>query len=209
MEGYYEEGTLLIWVFLIVSLKHLLVRFRFRLKSFFILGGGDKDARDLLDMRRSERFQKGIDGESIFRKRRQRSVSPPESGGKIGKFEKFTKGFGRKFMEQQGWTDGAGLGPSSKGIADALESDGQGPRDRRGLGFYGENLKLGSCKTKPNKLSDYSIVNHKSYIIGTVYDKTSDLEHPEPLLRQNYPTFVKRYGSKLDSHFFTNDRKYK
>lgn len=57
---------------------------------------------------------------------------PKES--KIGTFEKHTKGFGRRILEEQGWTDGDGLGSSVQGIADALDNEGQNPRDRTGFG---------------------------------------------------------------------------
>lgn len=63
-------------------------------------------------------------------KRKKRS----DKDDKIGKFEAHTKGFGRKILEDQGWTEGQGLGSTITGIADALDNDGQNPRDRRGLG---------------------------------------------------------------------------
>lgn len=53
---------------------------------------------------------------------------------KIGKFEAHTKGFGRKILETQGWKEGQGLGSSVTGMAEALENEGQGPKDRRGFG---------------------------------------------------------------------------
>ena len=46
----------------------------------------------------------------------------------------YFQGIGRRLLERQGWQDGAGLGSSVKGISEALENDGQGPRDRTGFG---------------------------------------------------------------------------
>jgi len=37
-------------------------------------------------------------------------------------------------METQGWSEGKGLGSTIKGLADALENEGQHPRDRSGFG---------------------------------------------------------------------------
>ena len=53
---------------------------------------------------------------------------------KIGEFEDHTRGIGRKILEKQGWVDGEGLGSSVQGIADALDNEGQNPRDRTGFG---------------------------------------------------------------------------
>lgn len=44
------------------------------------------------------------------------------------------QGFGRKVLEQQGWTEGLGLGSSNSGMAEALDNEGQNPRCKRGLG---------------------------------------------------------------------------
>lgn len=45
-----------------------------------------------------------------------------------------SQGFGRKVLEQQGWTEGLGLGTSNCGMAEALDNEGQNPRCKRGLG---------------------------------------------------------------------------
>ena len=44
------------------------------------------------------------------------------------------QGIGRKVLEKQGWEEGKGLGGSKTGITEALDNDGQNPRDRSGLG---------------------------------------------------------------------------
>jgi len=49
-------------------------------------------------------------------------------------FFPLSQGFGRKVLEQQGWTEGLGLGSSNSGMAEALDNKGQNPRCKRGLG---------------------------------------------------------------------------
>jgi hypothetical protein len=44
------------------------------------------------------------------------------------------QGIGRKVLEKQGWKDGAGLGSTIVGIADALENEGQPPTCKKGFG---------------------------------------------------------------------------
>uniref|UniRef100_G3NW27 G patch domain containing 3 n=1 Tax=Gasterosteus aculeatus TaxID=69293 RepID=G3NW27_GASAC len=89
--------------------------------------GGDMDARDYVRMRYEKRLREGLEDGSGHNQ-------------SIGSFEKFTKGFGRRFMEKQGWKDGDGLGNSQIGIPDALEGDGQHPNCKRGFGYHGEKL---------------------------------------------------------------------
>ncbi|XP_016375554.1 G patch domain-containing protein 3 isoform X2 [Sinocyclocheilus rhinocerous] len=76
--------------------------------------GGDMDARDYVRMRSERRLRDGLDG-------------LPGRQQKIGSFERFTKGVGRRVMEKQGWRDGEGLGNSRMGIPEALENEGQHP----------------------------------------------------------------------------------
>ncbi|XP_048824934.1 G patch domain-containing protein 3 isoform X2 [Lagopus muta] len=83
--------------------------------------GGDKDARDSVQMWLEQRLRDGLEDGST-------------SGQQIGTFERYTKGFGRKVLEQQGWTEGLGLGSNNSGMAEALDNEGQNPRCRRGLG---------------------------------------------------------------------------
>ncbi|XP_016106001.1 G patch domain-containing protein 3 isoform X2 [Sinocyclocheilus grahami] len=76
--------------------------------------GGDMDARDYVRMRSERRLRDGLDG-------------LPGRQQKIGSFERFTKGVGRRVMEKQGWRDGEGLGNSRMGIPEALLNEGQHP----------------------------------------------------------------------------------
>ncbi|XP_014666083.1 PREDICTED: G patch domain-containing protein 3-like isoform X2 [Priapulus caudatus] len=102
--------------------------------------GGDKDSRDFVQMRREQRRRAGIEATDMFtagfgdRKKRKKVLDPEESQ-KIGKFEKYTKGFGRKIMEHHGWKEGQGLGKMKSGISEAVELDGQAGKSKIGFGI--------------------------------------------------------------------------
>ena len=75
-----------------------------------------------------------------------------------------------------------------KGISQPIESEGQKPRERKGLGYYGEELPrwqgASSSSTKKEKT-----------LISTVFDGLSEADAPEPLFRRNPPTSMKfRYS---------------
>nr|XP_006821897.1 PREDICTED: G patch domain-containing protein 3-like [Saccoglossus kowalevskii] len=134
---------------------------------YYDLDGGDKDARDYVQMRLEQRRRDGI----------------PDDADKIGKFEKHTKGIGRKILVQQGWKDGEGLGASVSGITAALENDGQHPRERKGLGYYGEKINRNVKKTKKRRAEDG--------IITTIYDNPLETDQPDTLLRSQHPWTLK------------------
>lgn len=151
-----------------------------------------QDARDCVEMRRSTMWRQGS-VESVFKKPRVHppQVYPPRqkpfshrSAGKnvLGPFEKHTKGIGRRLMEKQGWRDGLGLGFSQEGIVKPIESEGQKPRERKGLGYFGEKLPQFIARNS-NKA--------KGVLIATVYDSPADTDPPEPLKRRNKPTTMK------------------
>ena len=125
---------------------------------------GDKDARDGLEARRSHFYREGkVDPESAFKKkgngatakgRKRRYSGGSVASGKIGAFEKHTKGFGRKLMEKQGWKDGEGLGSTYKGMAEALDNEGQ--TDRGGLGYHGEVIpRFSKAEDSTSKLVSF------------------------------------------------------
>uniref|UniRef100_A0A3Q4FY19 G patch domain containing 3 n=1 Tax=Neolamprologus brichardi TaxID=32507 RepID=A0A3Q4FY19_NEOBR len=68
--------------------------------------GGDMDARDYVTMRYEKRLREGHEDGSGHNQ-------------SIGRFERFTKGFGRRVMEKHGWREGEGLGNSQIGISEA------------------------------------------------------------------------------------------
>ncbi|NXC20631.1 GPTC3 protein, partial [Corythaeola cristata] len=132
--------------------------------------GGDKDARDSVQMWLEQRLRDGLEDGSV-------------SGQQIGTFERYTKGFGRKVLEQQGWTEGLGLGSSNSGMAEALENEGQNPRCKRGLGYHGEKLPTFSKVKKPRR--DTPI------LISTIYDDPDPKDSGDQLLRCQPPTAMK------------------
>lgn len=108
------------------------------MSAYYEDGAGDKDIRDYITIRQEQRRRDGIENTDRFTagvSKKRRSLETQHDKRKIGRFEKHTKGFGRKLMEKKGWRDGVGLGRSEAGIPEALENDGQNPRDRSGFGY--------------------------------------------------------------------------
>ncbi|XP_069751589.1 G patch domain-containing protein 3 isoform X2 [Narcine bancroftii] len=133
-------------------------------------GTGDKDSRDYVQMRLEQRLREGLETVSV--------QSP-----RIGNFERYTKGIGRKVMEKQGWKDGQGLGYSSSGLADALDNDGQNPRCKRGFGYHGEKLQ--------NFQSVKKLCRQTGHLISTVYDQPEEIDQGDTLLRRQPVTSMK------------------
>ncbi|XP_041273629.1 G patch domain-containing protein 3 [Onychostruthus taczanowskii] len=132
--------------------------------------GGDKDARDSVRMWLEQRLRAGLEDGSV-------------AGQHIGTFERHTKGFGRKVLEQQGWTEGLGLGSSNSGMAEALDNEGQNPRCKRGLGYHGEKLPTFVRRKKPR--------GDSSVVISTIYDEPEPQDMGDQLLRRQPPTAMK------------------
>ncbi|NXP71313.1 GPTC3 protein, partial [Ramphastos sulfuratus] len=132
--------------------------------------GGDKDARDSVRMWLEQRRRNGLEDDSA-------------PGHQIGSFERYTKGFGRKLLEQQGWTEGLGLGSSNSGMAEALDNEGQNPRCKRGLGYHGE--KLPTFIRVKKRREDAPI------LISTIYDDPDPKDSGDQLLRRQPPTAMK------------------
>ncbi|NWT99507.1 GPTC3 protein, partial [Urocynchramus pylzowi] len=132
--------------------------------------GGDKDARDSVQMWLEQRLRDGLEDGSV-------------AGQHIGTFERHTKGFGRKVLEQQGWTEGLGLGSSNSGMAEALDNEGQNPRCKRGLGYHGEKLPTFVRRKKPR--------GDSSVVISTIYDDPEPQDMGDQLLRRQPPTAMK------------------
>ncbi|XP_061115928.1 G patch domain-containing protein 3 [Conger conger] len=131
--------------------------------------GGDMDARDFVQMRRETRLRAGLEEGSVQQQ-------------PIGSFERFTKGVGRRLMERQGWRDGDGLGQSCTGLSEALETEGQHPKCRRGFGYHGEKLSSFLPVKKPRP----------HFHISTVYDLPRDTDQGDALLRRQ-PTSSLKY----------------
>lgn len=138
-------------------------------------------------MRRSTMWRQG-NMESVFKKPQGPLMQPKphiRHSAKtevVGPFEKHTKGIGRRLMEKHGWRDGCGLGIAQKGIAKPIESEGQKPKERKGLGYFGERLPL--FRTANSNTS-------KGSSIATIYDTPSEIDSPESLYQRNEPTTMK------------------
>ncbi|XP_020838887.1 G patch domain-containing protein 3 [Phascolarctos cinereus] len=132
--------------------------------------GGDKDARDSVQMHLEQRLRDGLEDGSVV-------------NHQVGTFERHTKGIGRKVMERQGWAEGQGLGSSCSGVAEALDSDGQNPRCKRGLGYHGEKLQSFGQPKRPRGTS--------AGLISTIYDEPLAQDQGDLLLRRQPPTSLK------------------
>ncbi|XP_007933979.1 G patch domain-containing protein 3 [Orycteropus afer afer] len=132
--------------------------------------GGDKDARDSVQMRLERRLRDGQEHGSV-------------TECQVGTFERHTKGIGRKVMERQGWAEGRGLGSRCSGVPEALDSDGQHPRCKRGLGYHGEKLQPFGQLKRPRGTG--------LGLISTIYDEPLPQDQQESLLRRQPPTSMK------------------
>ncbi|XP_003799854.1 G patch domain-containing protein 3 [Otolemur garnettii] len=132
--------------------------------------GGDKDARDSVQMRLEQRLRGGQEDVSVIT-------------CQVGTFERHTKGIGRKVMERQGWAEGQGLGSRCSGLPEALDSDGQHPRCKRGLGYHGEKLQPFGQLKRPRGIG--------LGLISTIYDEPLPQDQGESLLRRQPPTSMK------------------
>ncbi|XP_041456502.1 G patch domain-containing protein 3-like [Lytechinus variegatus] len=150
--------------------------------------GGDKDAKDSLDMRRMERMKRGLEDTSVFEK-------------PIGQFEKHTKGIGRRVLQKQGWSEGEGLGKTVVGMADALDNTGQHSRDKTGFGYHGEKLQPTRSHVSTAKRQRRA---DKEVIISTIYDNPSVTDPAEPLMRSRGPYHLK-YRHEVE--FVKGDRR--
>ncbi|RUS73382.1 hypothetical protein EGW08_018860, partial [Elysia chlorotica] len=173
-------------------------------------GAGDKDIKDFLKIRQEERFRSGYDNTDRFSigiakplrkqdgktfkemKSQDPKLSQNQQQTKIGHFEKFSKGVGRRVMERQGWQEGQGLGSSRPGIVSALSADGQSSRNKSGLG-YKEPLH-----PTPYPVGLVRKRRQEPHLISTVYDNPQDSDPKVPLLRREEPTTLKHRQARLD-----------
>ncbi|XP_015905632.1 G patch domain-containing protein 3 [Parasteatoda tepidariorum] len=129
----------------------------------------DKDMRDFVRMRFEEKLRDG-------------SISEKDIRYDFAAFEKYSKGFGRKIMESQGWKQGHGIGKNA-GITEPLPNEGQLPADKKGFGYRGVKLDMAPKKKKRrcrSKYTDESESEH--YHISTIYDNPRISDPPESVL---------------------------
>ncbi|CAL4073931.1 unnamed protein product, partial [Meganyctiphanes norvegica] len=188
------------------------------MSGYYEEGAGDFDARTSLSMLESNQLRSGRNI-SVFKKplqveekhKKKKKIQGPTMPPVIGVFESHTRGFGRRMMESQGWTDGQGLGRKGKGMPYALGNDGQHPQDKMGFGYHGEKWSgferrknpiglLSLLKSESEKRHEETeratrlIVNpdqqqHSQRIkISTVFDDPKKEDPPTPHLRSAEPT---------------------
>lgn len=140
-------------------------------------------------MRQSTRWREG-EIDSVFKKPKSHPVKLVKQNDRrsmkkdvVGPFEQHTRGIGRRLLEKHGWRDGIGLGKSQIGIAKPIESEGQKPKERKGLGYFGERL--------PRFRANSANTSKNTNRIATVFDRPSEVDPPESLLQRNQPTTMK------------------
>ncbi|KAG0173477.1 Tuftelin-interacting protein 11 [Apophysomyces sp. BC1034] len=85
--------------------------------------------------------------EKIPKSREASSTPPPAAlAADFAKFNKFTKGFGKKMLEKMGWSLGKGLGAGGEGIINPVETK-QRPA-RMGMGFKGFDERTDQAKAQ-------------------------------------------------------------
>ena len=161
----------------------------------------DKDAVDSLDMRKSDFLREGKHTESLFRKKsqkptakRKRRLSASSVGDRIGSFEASSRGFGGKIMAQAGWKPGDGLGKKKQGISTPIlgEEEGQGPADRSGVGFHGDQVvtvfkrpeRVPHTGYKPGYLNTNTAIT-------TAFSSPEEREAPERFDRSQHKMYLK------------------
>lgn len=198
----------------------------------------DKDAVDRLSMRTSEFLRAGKHEESLFSKKS--SGKRPAFGGKrpsmpssaqshgfkpsgskksknIGLFEVHNRGVAGEIMAKAGWKEGAGLGPSEQGIPQALDGseDGQGPREKRGLGYHGERIVFASSTSSkqvgkliqnvdlgagPSSGHQWKPPPPPGQRISSVFTRPEDLDPPERVNRTNPQLYLKFRNQSIKFH---------
>eukprot|EP00092_Neocalanus_flemingeri_P023174 GFUD01025129.1.p1 GENE.GFUD01025129.1~~GFUD01025129.1.p1 ORF type:complete len:528 (+),score=179.43 GFUD01025129.1:79-1662(+) len=159
----------------------------------------DKDANDAYQMRRSDFFRQGKHEESAFKKKKDgREIKKrrieSDADEKIGSFEVFTRGVGGKIMALSGWKAGDGLGKEGKGTPTPVmgEDEGQGPRDKTGMGYYGEKVVFTKPPTASPK-TGYNFVRPPppGARITTAYSRKDQQDPEERVDRSNPPLYLK------------------
>jgi hypothetical protein len=159
--------------------------------------GGDKDSRDLIDMRRMDMLRSGADAHRFddekMSKRSKLNVFQAANSNKS--IEDECK-YGRELLEKSGWKVGEPVGnPLRHGLKEPLDaSDGKHPMDRTGLGYHGQKVDRDHL-IEVQKAKRLRESRNRPYSIASRYD--NDPSKPDSLLRRYDPTMKYRTTDKL------------
>ena len=134
--------------------------------AFYDPHGGDKDAKDFVNMKRDELRRSGNVPEEKLR-------------------DDLINSFGGKILKDQGWKDGS-LNSDNSGLVDPIRTEYRHPADKGGLGYHGEKIKPSNKASKRPEAVDRIVK------ITTIHDDPNDHDlFPELAHRRNNPTSLK------------------
>ncbi|CAF1108849.1 unnamed protein product [Brachionus calyciflorus] len=147
-------------------------------------GDGDKDAVDLIEMRKQDMLRNGVKRDLIDDFKNSKQLN---SFKKFKKQEKNDKkyleinSFARRQMEKFGWKEGQSIGlPVRSGLREPLDaSDGKNPLDKSGFGYHGEKIDK-NYLIQLKKERDLRLRRESDFFIGSKYD--TNLNKPDSLL---------------------------
>ncbi|KAG8177578.1 hypothetical protein JTE90_011744 [Oedothorax gibbosus] len=146
----------------------------------------DKDMRDLVRMKLEKRIRDGTETEV-------------DRLYDFAAFEKYSKGFGRKILESQGWKQGQGVGRDAAGISEPISNDGQRPFDKKGFGYRGEKL-TSRPRTKRSRRQKIEEEADDSVYISTIYDNPKESDPPESVFTSSSFAKLKYRQEFLKEH---------
>lgn len=161
---------------------------------YYDANAGDKDSRDMLEMRRMEMLRSGASSH-LFDDKNLKSHKKLNSFRRIddAKSSVFVNPpeFGRKQLEKLGWKEGESVGnPNRAGLKEPLDaSDGKHPLDKTGIGYHGEKVDREEM-VEVQKRQRERERRSAPYFMGSKYDK--DLSRPDSLLRRVEPVMKYR-----------------
>jgi len=143
--------------------------------AFYNPHGGDKDAKDFINMKIDELRRSGNVPEEKLR-------------------DDLINSFGGKILKDQGWRNGS-LNSDNSGLIDPIRAEYRHPADRGGLGYHGEKIKPSNKASRRPEAVDRIIK------ITTIHDDPNDHDlFPELAHRRNNPTSLKY--RRLDNETF-------
>ena len=159
---------------------------------YYDANGGDKDARDMLDMRRIDMMRAGADTDLFddLKLKSHKKLNP--FNRKPTNPNPNPSEFGRKQLEKMGWKEGEPVGTTSRqsALTEPLDaSDGKHPMDKSGIGYRGDKIDRQAMIDAQKRRRERE---HRSapYFIGSKYDE--DLSRPDTLLRRIEPNMKYR-----------------